>query len=194
MSIHLVARLVAPEAIIESGTFQGQSAWVLRNARPEAEIRCYDPDLSNLLWRDPSVSFTARDWTSDAIEADGRPGLVFFDDHVSQARRVIEAHGRGYRTLLFDDDIGASRLGDTGVPPAPTIRMVFDAALRDGQRLEWVRNGKARSLIVDGENLRAARDRIAAVHRLPDLARVNGWPGNDRLCLIRLKGPEAQGE
>ena len=193
VSIYLIARLVAPDAIIESGTFQGQSAWVLRSVRPEAEIRCYDPDLGNLLWHDPSVSFAARDWTTDAIEADGRPSLVFFDDHVSQARRVIEAHDRGFRILLFDDDIAASRLGETGVPPAPTIQMVFDAGLRDGQRLEWVRNGKPRSLIVDGAACRAARARIAAVHRLPNLARVNGWPGNDRLCLVRLEGAGAPG-
>jgi len=187
VSIYLIARLVAPEAIIESGTFQGQSAWVLRCARPGAEIRCHDPDLSNLLWHDPSIDFSAHDWTDAGLAADARPALLFFDDHVSQALRVTEAYDRGFRTVLFDDDFPASRLGETGIPPAPTISMIFDTSWRDGQRLEWRRNAKRRSLIIDGAACSAARNRIATVHHLPDLAALNGWPSNARLSLVGLK-------
>ena len=187
VSIHVIARVLAPALVVESGTFHGQSAWVLRGARPAAEIRCYDPDLSNLVWRDRSVSFAERDWTEDEIAADGRPALLFFDDHVSQARRVVEAHERGFEALLFDDDIDTSRLGATGIPPAPTIRMVFDDELWDGRYLRWTRNGKDRSLMIDGASCDAARQLIAAAHHLPDLAAVNGWPSNERLSLVRLR-------
>ncbi len=63
--------------------------------------------------------------------------LAFFDCHVNQARRVREAYERGFRWLIFDDNAPADRLYGYGLPGLPTIDMVLDTTLIDGDVLGW---------------------------------------------------------
>lgn len=186
--IYLVARLLAPSLIVESGVHRGHSTWLLRQACPAAEIESFDIDLSRLVYRDPAARRHERDWLEAPLET-GQPdqALIFFDDHISQARRVIEAHDRGFRRLLFDDNFPAEALFATGGPPLPTIDMVLDEALEPGQEIAWKRNGKRYSTTLDGAEVAKARTLIARVLRLPELGPVTRHPLGSGLTFVELR-------
>jgi hypothetical protein len=100
-----VARLMRPSVIIESGTFRGTSAWTFAQACPDAVIHSFDIEDAGIAERAPSVRYHRGDWSRAGLDhAPAASTLLFFDDHVDQARRVLEASARGYRWLLFDDD------------------------------------------------------------------------------------------
>ena len=46
--LHLIARSYDPQVVVDSGTFQGASAWALACACPTAKIFSFDIDLSRL--------------------------------------------------------------------------------------------------------------------------------------------------
>ena len=193
LSLWLTARLCQPRAVIESGTFQGHSAWLLRQALPDAEIVTFDTVPENLQLRLPDITYCHGDWSAaDAPRpaADPAETLLFFDDHVSHARRLREAAARGYRTALLDDDVPADALYATGWPPAPSLSMLFDPDLEPGQEIRWRRNGKIKRLMLAAEDL-AARDLVAGHHHLPDLAPVNRYGSNRGMALVRLEAPVA---
>ncbi|MFC3227281.1 hypothetical protein ACFOGJ_08580 [Marinibaculum pumilum] len=191
LCLWLTARLAQPRAVIESGTFQGHSAWLLRQALPDAEIVTYDTVPENLQLRLPDIDYRHGDWSADdAAPPSAAPAdtLLFFDDHVSHARRLREAVARGYPLALLDDDVPADALYATGWPPAPSLSMLFDPDLVPGQEVAWRRNGRRKQLILSAEDL-AVRDLVAAHRHLPDLAPVNRYGSNRGMALVRLRPP-----
>src|SRR5690606_24724402 len=140
-----------------------------------------------LAHRDPGVTYVLGDWTETDIGDDGA-GLVFFDDHVSQARRVREAWARGFRWLLFDDNLAAHQLFATGAPPVPTVAMLFDDELRPGERIEWRRKGRHHVHVVDAEAMAEARALIADWAVAPELLPITCYRGQFGLTLVRLAG------
>lgn len=168
--LFVLVRLIAPTFIVESGTHKGHSSWLLRQACPGATLTCFDVSFRNLVWRDDEATYHEHDWMESGMAApEGEPSLIYFDDHISHAQRIREAHARGFRTLLFDDDFAAHQLHATGHPPAPTLAMLFDASLQDGERITWLRHGKEKSLKVDGAETAAARQLVQAYAKTPDL-------------------------
>ncbi|MGE5147159.1 MAG: hypothetical protein ACM3N5_10440, partial [Candidatus Eiseniibacteriota bacterium] len=140
------ARLLAPALLVESGVYKGQSSWLLRQAAPDAKLHAIDLDLAQRGWQDGAIAYHQGDWSELDLRAPAHGNaLCFFDDHVSQARRIREAHARGFRTLLFGDDVAAETLYATGRPPLPTVSMILDDSLADGERLAWLRGGIERS-------------------------------------------------
>ena len=170
--LHLfcIARAIEPSTIIESGTFKGFSSWVFRQASPQSEIHCFDVDLSKRQWRAPSIVYHEYDW-SDATIAMNEPkrAFAYFDDHVSQARRIIEAARLGITLVGFDDNLPVEGLFVDGTPAAPTVDMILDERLRDGDMVEWYTDGRVRSYVHDGTTIVDARRKIGRVIRLPDL-------------------------
>jgi TDG/mug DNA glycosylase family protein len=168
--LYFLARLLAPDFIVESGTHKGHSSWLLRRACPDAEIHCFDVSFRNLEWRDPGNLYHETDWMEAEFTApEGARTLCYFDDHISHAQRIAEAHARGFRTLLFNDDFPARLLHATGHPPAPTLAMIFDETLEDGYKLEWLRHGKPRSFVFDAAKAAAGRAAVAHYAKTPDL-------------------------
>ena len=185
--IFVAARLLAPRLIVESGVFQGHSSWLLRQACPEAEIRSFDIDLSRLVYRDTAGHLTEADWTTARLPpVDPADALILFDDHISQARRVAEAHDRGFRRLLFDDNFPAETLYATGGPPVPTIDMVLDPALAADQVITWRRKGKEYSYRLNGAEVDQARALIGQVLRLTELGPVTRHSLGSGLTLVDL--------
>lgn len=189
LCLWLTARLAAPRAVIESGTFQGHSAWLLRQALPSAEIVTYDTVPENLAHRVPGIVYRQGDWSAaDAPRPTAPPAdcLLFFDDHVSHARRLREALAEGYRLILLDDDVPADALYATGWPPAPSLSMLFDPDLAPGQEIVWRRNGKTKRVRLEAADL-AVRDSVEGFWHLPDLAPVNRYGSNRGMVLVRLR-------
>ena len=183
----LMARLISPALLIESGTHQGHSAWLFRQACPEAEIHSFDISWDRLVHREPTVSYHKEDWSGAAPAAvPGQTSLVFLDDHISHARRILEAQARGHRLLLLDDDFPAHHLHATGGPPLPTLSMILDESLEDGQEIVWTRNGKRYGFTFRRSMTESARDQIEGHLTLPDLAPATRQPPGSGMALVKL--------
>ena len=185
--LYVLARALAPSLIVECGSFRGHSAWLFRQACPDAEIHSFDVDTGQLVHREPSVRYHQGDWAGAALPpADPAGSLLFLDDHISHARRLVEAHARGFRRLLLDDNFPVHQLYATGGPPVPTLAMILDPALPLEREIAWTRNGKAYSCRVERAEVEAARALVAQALVLPELAPLTRHPPGSALTLVKL--------
>jgi hypothetical protein len=156
--LFVMARWLKPTLIIESGVWKGQTSWLLRQARPTAEIHAFDINLKNLQYKDKTISYHEYDWiNSDIRNKNHDEGLVFFDDHINQAKRVREAYKRGFKWLIFDDNVPTDQIYKIGVPALPSIDMLFDAHLKEGDMIGWELNGKKYSYVFKEKDTFGAR-------------------------------------
>lgn len=156
--LFLAARILDPLLVVESGVWRGHSSWLLRQACPKAEMHSFDLNLGGLRHRERDIAYHENDWSLHRFgKVVAQRSLVFFDDHVSQARRVSESFARGFRFLVFDDNVPAGKAARAGWPPFPTIHMMFDAGLAPGQRISWETKGRKRSYTFRQEDVGGAR-------------------------------------
>ncbi len=187
LQLYVAMRALRPAFVIESGVFRGLTTWVIRQACPEARIFCHDPDLSGLQYRDRQARYSREDWSRDDWSMlDPARTVAFFDDHVSQARRVVEAHVRGLSRLLFDDDAAAHRIHAHGGPAHPTIAMItaLDAS---PEPIRWTRNGRPFEQPAGDAEARQASDLIRRAHPFDDMHRATGY-SPARLTYVELHG------
>jgi hypothetical protein len=174
LQIYAVVRALRPPVIIESGVFRGLTTWLMRQASPDATILCFDPELGNLHYRDGRAHYSTEDWSrADLSDLDLAHTLAFFDDHISQARRIVEASDRGIRRVLFDDNAAAHRIHGHGGPAYPTLSMVLDE--EPVEPIRWTRNGREFAYVPDAAALADARGRIALAHDFNDLHAATGY-------------------
>jgi hypothetical protein len=187
LQLFVLARALEPEVIVESGVFRGLTTWVLRRARPEARIFSFDPVL-DLHYRDGAARYSTGDWSAASFEGvDLSRALAFFDDHVSQARRIVEAQERGIRHVALDDDAEAHRIHAHGGPAHPTLAMVLEDRPA-GEPIRWRRNGLEFACRPDPDLVARAREAIEGAHGFDDLHRATGY-SPARLSYVRLRGP-----
>jgi predicted O-methyltransferase YrrM len=58
-----MAKTLAPETIIESGVWKGQSTWMLEQACPQASIYSLDLNLSKREYLSPTATYYEKDFT-----------------------------------------------------------------------------------------------------------------------------------
>jgi len=193
--LFVLGRVLAPSWIVESGVHKGHSTWILRQACPEAPIFSFDIDLKKVQYNDEKAEYFENDWTHWTIPAglDPAQALIFFDDHIDQARRLKEAARRGFTTALFDDNFPAEHLHATGGAPVPTLAMVLDAEVAGVTEIEWTRGGKIYRFAVDHEVLDEARVLIAHYEVMPDLAQITRFPLGSGLTAVSIR-PLGTGE
>jgi hypothetical protein len=192
LCLYLVARLLGPAFVLESGSFQGHSAWLLRQALPRARIVSCDIDHGQLRYRAAGVEFHEADWTALAAPTvDPARALAWFDDHIDHCRRLAEAQARGFRHVLLDDNFPAENLYATGGPPIPTLAMALDPDLADGQELVWRRRGKTYRYRFEKSHTLQAADRIEKLVALPDLTAITRYNPPSGMTYVRLKPPPA---
>ena len=185
--LFVLARLLAPRRIIESGTHRGFSSWLLRHACPDAELHSFDIDHSQLALRAEGASYHLCDWTEHDLTSGAEDNtLIFFDDHISQARRIREAAARGFRHLLFDDNYPVTTLYATGGVPVPTVAMLQDDSLRGGEELAWTRNNTLYRYRVDADSLTSARRLISRAVGLPDVTDLTEYRSPSRMTYVEL--------
>jgi hypothetical protein len=191
LCLYLAARLLTPEFILESGSYQGHSAWLLRQSCPTARIVSCDIDHSQLLYRTEGVHYHEGDWMgADLPDFDAESALIWFDDHIDHARRLQEAAARGFRHALFDDNFPATNLYATGGVPVPTLAMVRDDWLTDGCEIRWSRRGKTYRYIHDLAHAQQARALIGDYAPLPDLTALTRYSPPSGMTYLRILPPE----
>lgn len=183
-----LSRWIAPRQIIESGTHKGFSSWLFRQSVPEATIETFDIIDHNIQIRDESIRYHTTDWTDSSVECSHETDLIFFDCHVDHSKRIIEAYERGFRYLLLDDNFSLETFHTTGLPPAPTLSMIFDPRLEKIKTLRWLRNGKKKSLEVDHKQVEKARSMVSDYFVFPDLGSINRRGFQSELTFVLLKG------
>lgn len=128
--LYAITRHLNPSLIVESGTWKGQSSWIFRQAlqNQTIPIMCFDVSFDNLKWTDYGVSwYLEHDWNQfdRDIFFDNEDNIVFFDDHISHKQRLQEAIDRGFKRLIFDDNIPDSMVKLKKNPPAPTLQQLY---------------------------------------------------------------------
>jgi hypothetical protein len=163
--------------VIDSGTFTGGSAWALSLGDDMTKVDTFDIALMSPRRYEPRVTYHGKDWMESNVRIqDPDRSLAYFDDHVNQIRRLHEAHGRGLRYLIFDDDVES-----TAIPAAvgralalPKISFLFDDRLQDGEEIAWAHHGRLNRFRIDCAALAAARGLIEMTQRVPSLADITG--------------------
>jgi len=183
----VIARILRPSLIVESGVWRGQSSWILSAASPGATLHGFDLDLRKAPPSSASIRYHEMDWAGFAFgEVDPSDSLCFFDCHVNQALRVREAYDRGFRLLLFDDNPPIHKLAAFGVPGIPTIDMVMASDPEPGETIEWIWRGRPRRYVYNRADEHGARELISAYTPLPDVGVISGLGGFSFLSLVEL--------
>ena len=175
MCLHLLARTYDPPVIIDSGTFTGSSAWALKLGAPDAKLYSFDITLRYLKERMPGVDYFEHDWTAfDWSGVDLSQALVYFDDHVDQARRLIEASAAGVELCVFDDDFPVATFPPRahGGFSLPKIEFLLDESLSGVEELTWVEGKTQRRWKIPHERMDLARALIAETCRMPNTSLI----------------------
>jgi hypothetical protein len=190
LSLFVMAHFLNPKVIVESGTYKGLSAYILSSACPAATIHAFDTNLRDLSFRTPGVEYHECEWMTREISCDPvETGLCYFDDHQSQAMRVVQSYERGFRHLIFDDSWPTEAVIGCGWPPLPSIDMVLNSALSPGETITWA-EGPQIWTYVQTQELAAlcsrARSLIKAVYEVPSLYRQSGVAPSSALKFVEL--------
>jgi hypothetical protein len=184
--VYLIARKLQPAVIVESGTFVGASLHALRKACPDADIWSFDVTYKRLVYHDETVRYCEYDWIIQSEPtAKSDHDLVFFDDHIDNAKRIVEAHARGFRYLLFDDAASFGQLVNYRFPGVPTIPMIMDAEA-PRMSFSWLHGDTWLRYDHDPEQCERARELIDLAAPVPDVRPAIGTYGGDK-WLVRLR-------
>ena len=116
-------RVIRPVLVVESGVWNGETSWLVRQASAEWRPTFVRIDPKRRGWSDDERNsskifdfrgddfqdFASVDW--DTVHRHRGDALVFFDDHMDQLRRLTEARQLGFGHVVFDDNYVAG-VGD----------------------------------------------------------------------------------
>lgn len=129
-----------PDIVFEVGVWRGFSTWLIEQAVPEAELRCFDPIVMfesylnrwkvGRTYRSPRATYSNDDFScapiAQMIRGRARP-LAFFDDHQNKLPRVRQCRAAGVLDIVFDDNMaepGTHRsLEDERLDPAGRVQL-----------------------------------------------------------------------
>jgi len=182
-----LARAIYPDLVIESGVFRGFTTWVIRTACPQARQYAFDISFAERQRIENGVEYHEADWMSVPVAVpEDRASLIYFDDHVDQWRRIREAAGRGFRYLIFDDSLPSTALHNDGWAPVPTIDMLYEDEIKDGETITWRTECGQFDYRYDRHTAAETRALVANHTHLPDLRFIFGYaPAN--MVLVVLK-------
>ena len=102
--VWLTAKTLQPKLIVDSGTFKGQSAWLLKEACPDAEIISFDPKPKRREISCEGVKYLSIDFSEYNWSKIPKNSLVLFDDHQNAYTRLQQCMWFGFKNLLFEDN------------------------------------------------------------------------------------------
>lgn len=172
--LFMLARILNPKVIVESGVYHGSSLFTFKNAVPQAKIFAFDLNFGTLLSRLEDVDYRQHDWGTDNIRAEGPSDLCFFDDHINNCMRTRQAYDRGFRHVVVDDapDVGEIHL--FRYPAVPSIPMIENDKWSDGDTIEWNWNGRRLRYTFRIADTFEVKELIEGVYRFPSLKRWTG--------------------
>lgn len=137
-----LGRVLEPRLYVESGVFIGSSMHAFLCAPKLERAVGIDPNLSALRLpreRYPQLTLVDdRDFAElELPPSDGR-SLVYFDDHINTAARILQAAEKKLDYVVFDDSTGLQGICQRLYPAMPTLPMIVHAdQLHEGDELSW---------------------------------------------------------
>lgn len=199
LNLWCLSKTLCPEIYVESGVFIGSSLHAFISSQNIKKVVAIDPNLSKLRVSTDQVQeaklIDGADFSEIEFDLDGDKSLVYFDDHINTANRILQAAEKGFRYLLFDDSTGFEGVCQRLYPATPTIPMVMHPELfSPGDELSWsfhrpvepelksIAKGMVQSVLSSaGERVtmsitqefvdlcRAAKERVKQCEKIPDL-------------------------
>ncbi len=118
LALYYFLQRLNAKVVIEVGTWRGFSTWVVEQALPEAEILTSDPILASRQFLDPKhfqpeyrtvkSHYTYQDFSVLGIQVPPEEidsHVAFFDDHQDKFPRLLQAKQKGFKHLIFDDNV-----------------------------------------------------------------------------------------
>lgn len=184
--IYLYCRVFNPELIVESGVWKGHTTWLMEQACPDAKIFGFDRNLKNLEYFDLKAKLFENDWENHQFPAfDSDRAFVFFDDHVNNAKRVLEAKEKGFKHLIIDDNPPAHKIF-THIPGIPTAAMLHDNQAIDQTSISWIWNDRLIEREIDPKEAEKARKLIKNHSYFPDVGGLTRYGGFAFLTYVEL--------
>jgi hypothetical protein len=189
LKLFLIAKHLNPAFVVECGVYRGMSSMIFKAALPQAKIVAFDISLSAAHLTD-GVEYHESDWMAVAVNAKDT-ALAYFDDHVNQAMRLIQAHRRGFRYIIVDDSWSWGAISGCGGVPLPSVDMLMSDDLKVGDTVEWVQAGQLWTYTHDEEMEQLcsnARKLVKAAYDIPSLFRETGVAPTSALKFVELVG------
>lgn len=185
--IYLFTSALQPDLIIESGVWKGHTSWLFNQAAPDAKILGFDINLKHLEFSHSSADFIENDWSKYQFSnVDPDRSLIFFDCHVNQAQRIIEAKERGFKHLLIDDNPPLHKIYSYGMPGYPTAQMLLDSEYPKDEPFTWVWKGKPLQADLDLDQAEKASKLIKKHLVFPDVGGPTRFGGFSFLTYVEI--------
>lgn len=121
--LYCYAKTIKPDLIVELGTYQGQTTWLLEQAS-NVTVYSFDITHKNLKRRTKKAKYIKKDWNEFWVNTrlEGNNMMIFIDDHTNQMQRLEEARARNFKHIFFDDNIPIKEIDSTAGSPIPTLQ------------------------------------------------------------------------
>jgi len=184
--IYLFARILNPDLIVESGVWKAHTTWLLEQACPNSVIYGFDPKLHHVEYKNLNAKLIKMDWSTYQLpEFDPEKAFVFFDCHVNNAQRILEAKDKGFKHIIIDDNPPVHRLFSL-MPGIPTAAMLHSGLGIENPEISWVWNGEEVTKPINIDEARRAKDLIK-IHRVfPDVGGPTRYGGFAFLSYIQI--------
>ena len=184
--IYLFARVLDPELIVESGVWKAHTTWLLEQACPQATIYGFDRNLKHVEYNDLKAILIESDWgTFQFPQFNPEKSFVFFDCHVNNAQRILEAKEKGFKHILFDDNPPIHKIF-SHIPGIPTAAMLESGLGIDQPEIKWIWNEKEVTRSIDMEQARKAKELIRIHQVLPDVGGPTRYGGFAFLTYVQI--------
>ncbi len=180
--LFLLARILNPKVIVESGVYRGSSLFTLKRAVPNAKMFAFDVNLGTLLSRLDGVDYREHDWSTDDVRAQSPSDLCFFDDHINNCMRIRQSYDRGFRHVIVDDSPDLGEIHQFRYPAVPSMSMIENDKWTEGDTVEWNWNGRRLRYTFRIADTFGAKELIEGVYRFPSLKRWTGM--EDAITLV----------
>lgn len=99
-----ILKKIQPDTIVESGVFKGQGTWLIDQACPQARKICFEPRLSNIVYKTPNAVYHNTDFLDYGEDFSRCHAVALFDDHQDALPRIRHCKWLGIREIIFDDN------------------------------------------------------------------------------------------
>jgi hypothetical protein len=194
LTLSLISQLLNPKVYVESGFYKGCSMLAVSKTKNLKCIIGFDPNHSNfraILPTDLDVRLFKNDFSEYTFEdQDLSSSLLYFDDHINSAQRIIEASEKGFKNLIFDDSLGLMGTVQRVYPSLPSLFFIDNINnVSENDIIHWSVDKKRTFNFLDiiDVNLKQkqyfsfkfdrptielcleAKNRISSIHKIPDL-------------------------
>ena len=182
-----LVRALKPQVIVESGVLRGSSLFSLRCASPVPKVFAFDLDFSNLAFHADTIEYRQQDWgTADDVHPEGPNDLCYFNDHINNCMRIRQCYERGFKHLVLDDSPDFGEIQAYRFPAVPTVAMIANDKLQEGDTLEWNWQGYRLRYTFRTEDTFGAKALIDHCHPIPP---IRPWTGllDSNAYYVKLK-------